>query len=225
MQQNKQMIKGLSLTEREVTDSIIASNFIIDYGFISSVSADKKLVDVKHIVKPTTGEDEVLQETLTKNVELLFPCSSNFQLIWDVEVGDGVILLGMKDYVEKIADKKQPEAANFFLHYKQETLKAIPFGFNDSPKTKITIKKTEVTIESQNKLQLKSNVGIDMLAATEAFVKGTTTKNNFDDLLIAFKTHTHAYEDTPVGTSETSVPSNAASMTNPISNSTKIKGE
>jgi hypothetical protein len=70
---------------------------------------------------------------------------------------------------------------------------------------------------------------VKILAGTESFVKGDTTKTNFDTLLNLIKTHTHTVSGTDSGgdtfSTTSGPPLNAGSMTNHIDLSTKIKGE
>lgn len=82
------------------------------------------------------------------------------------------------------------------------------------------------TDANSNTVEMKAS-GIDMLAATEAFVKGTTTKTNFDTLLTLIKTHTHDVVGVQAGgsTITSSTSTGLAAATNPIDNSTKINGE
>jgi hypothetical protein len=151
------ILKNMNKDDRFLIDNIIGNHFIIDYGFITAVSSDKKFVDVKHIIKPVDNEGQEMPETITKKVELLFSTSSYFSLKFEVAVGDGVLLLGTKDYIGDISGKTFPEIAEYILHYKQENLKALPFGFNDNPKTVFEILSTALKITSQVNLELVAN--------------------------------------------------------------------
>lgn len=94
----------------------------------------------------------------------------------------------------------------------------------------------EFTIADQNNtIKIKQDSGeismnaqtlLKLLGGTEAFVKDTTSSSNFDNLITALQTHVHTVTVDPGSHSgTTAVPTNAGSMTNPLSLSTKIYGE
>jgi len=167
-----ELANAMNKDDRFVIDAIIGKHFIIDYGFITQISEDKKKVDVEHLTILKDNEGKQLPKTVTKNIELLFSNSSYFSLKFDVKIGDGVLLLGLKDFVKSIAEKKQPSQADYLLHYQQENLKAFPIGFADNPTTKI-----EAT---QNKFSLESSAAI-----IEA--KTATSRIAIDNSLIDIK--------------------------------------
>jgi hypothetical protein len=134
--------------DRFLIDTIIGKHFIVDYGFITQISSDKKKVDVEHLTILKDNDGEQLPKTITKNIEILFSNSSYFSLKYDVKIGDGVLLLGLKDFVKSIAEKKQPSQADYLLHYQQENLKAFPIGFAANPTTKIEATEDKFSIES-----------------------------------------------------------------------------
>lgn len=167
-----ELANSMNKDDRFVIDTIIGRHFIIDYGFITQISADKKKVDIEHLTILKDNEGKQMPKTVTKNIELLFSNSSYFSLKFDVKIGDGVLLLGLKDFVKSISEKKQPSQADYLLHYQQENLKAFPIGFSDNPTTKI-----EAT---QNKFSLDSSA-----AVIEA--KTATSRIAIDNGLIEMK--------------------------------------
>jgi hypothetical protein len=100
-------------------------------------------------------------------------------------------------------------------------------------KNDITLQTTQtgkkIILSAPLEIDLKDAMNINLLAATQSFVKGDLTNSQFDTLMTAIKTHTHAFSVVlaPSGTYNgvTVVPGNAGAMSNPISLSTKIKGE
>jgi hypothetical protein len=175
---------NIGLSEKNVIKNIIGNSFIVDYGFIAQVSDDKTTVNVKHISTPYDRQGEALKPTQTNKVELLFPCSSNFSMTWEVAPDDGVLLLGTKSHTKKIADVKQSGTADSNLMYDQENLKALPYGFNSNPVTSLkwlsdeikltsTIKNT--TIDLKTALQITTDADLQLTANNN---KITTTSDS-----------------------------------------------
>ena len=110
------LLQQIGITERDLILALMGSTFICDYGVVSAVNGN--IVEVEHAVVPQTGE-----VTVTKGVELLWP----YPVRWDVQAGDGVLLVGLKDFVQTVSGV-QPESTDVPLHYAQATMKAVPFG-------------------------------------------------------------------------------------------------
>ena len=70
---------GEQYTERTLIESILASHYIIDYGFIKSVNPDKT-IDVTHAKQLKTLDGQSLKATVTKNVEVLTLCGGGFSV-------------------------------------------------------------------------------------------------------------------------------------------------
>lgn len=118
------ILSRLGVTERDLIESIIAEHFFADYGFVSAVSGGK--VDVRHAILPSVVGKQ-LGETVSKSVELLFPSVAGFSLQFPVRVGDGVLLIGLRHYLNS-TEAQVPQTTDVNLSYTQETLKAIPLG-------------------------------------------------------------------------------------------------
>jgi hypothetical protein len=125
------IFEHLGITERDLIKSIIASRFIVDFGIVVAVSADKTQVDVRHAVQPKLFKAQ-LPATVTKGVEVLWPASAAVAIQWDLAAGDTVLLVGLKDYV-KTVKVSAPATTDVGLHYTQETMKAIPMGEYGTP--------------------------------------------------------------------------------------------
>lgn len=113
-------LRRLGMTDRDLILALLGASFIVDVGVISAVNGN--LVDVQHAIQPRSGGEQ-LESTETKGVELLWP----YPVQWDVQAGDAVLLLGLKDYVRTVSGL-QPGPTDVTLHYTQETMKAVPFG-------------------------------------------------------------------------------------------------
>lgn len=135
-------------TERTLIESILASHYIVDYGFIKAVNTDKT-IDVTHAKQLKTLDGESLKATVTKNVEVLTLCGGGFSFTFDYKKGDKVLLLGLKDYVPKVEDVNSATETTAYLHYTRETIKAIPMCiFNSDAKVQIKVENGKLTIGS-----------------------------------------------------------------------------
>jgi hypothetical protein len=172
-------LTGLNYSQSDIVRSIINQTYIIDYGIVKTINSDKT-IDVTHAVKSVLINGVDMPVTVTKNIEVLFPASYEFGIKWPMKTGDGVILLGLKDAVAETSGIVEPtNAPGEFLHYCQNTMKAIPLQAVSSPKVsldvssggdleikntntsgKITIKTTGSgdieTVAGTGKLQLKN---------------------------------------------------------------------
>lgn len=142
---------GEQYTDRTLIESILASHYIVDYGFIKSVNPDKT-IDVTHAKQLKTLDGESLKATVTKNVEVLTLCGGGFSFTFDYKKGDKVLLLGLKDYVPKVEDVTSATETTAYLHYSRETIKAIPLCvFNSDAKATIEVKDGTIAINGNTK--------------------------------------------------------------------------
>jgi hypothetical protein len=132
-------LSGLNYTETDIIKSLIGLSFIADYGIVKKVNSDKT-IDVTHAAMGQLINGNDMPTTETRNIEVIFPASHDFGMTWPIKVGDGVLLIGLKDAVATTKDIKEPTAPpNEFLHYSQNTIKAIPFQTVTSPKVTINV--------------------------------------------------------------------------------------
>lgn len=137
---------GEQYTERTLIESILASHYIVDYGFIKSVNPDKT-IDVTHAKQLKTLDGQSLKATVTKNVEVLTLCGGGFSFTFDYKKGDKVLLLGLKDYVPKVEDVTSATETTAYLHYTRETIKAIPLCvFNKDAKVLLKVESGKMAI-------------------------------------------------------------------------------
>lgn len=145
------------LTDRDLITSILNSYYIIDYGYINKVNPDKT-VNVTHAIKPTLTNGTELPETTTDNVEVLTLSGAGFSLQLDYKAKDRVLILGLKDYIEKVEDVSQAVVAKAFIHYNRSTIKVLPLClFNDEAKVTIAVKDGKMTINTEDKLLLNGD--------------------------------------------------------------------
>lgn len=132
-------MEALRFTDRDLIEKIVESYFIVDYGFIKEINADNT-VNVVHAKRGVSIDGETLPETETKNVELLTISCQEFSVNLTPKKGDNVLLLGLRNYVEKCAGITAATKNDVFLHYQQNTMKAVPLSlFNDDAKVKFQI--------------------------------------------------------------------------------------
>jgi hypothetical protein len=120
------IIDALALTESDVTRSIVAASFMADYGVVKAVNGE--LIDVTHLTLGTEVDGVTLRkETVTTGVEVLFPMMSGLSITGTIAVGDGVLLIGLRNPIPAVSSK-EPQKAVCKAHYSQETIKAIPLS-------------------------------------------------------------------------------------------------
>jgi len=132
-------LSGLNYTQSDILRSVVNSAFIADYGIVKQVNSDKT-INVTHAVQGQLINGASMANTETRNVEVIFPASASFGQTWPIAVGDGVLLIGLRDAVPSTSGIQAPTAPpNEFLHYNQNTLKAIPLQTVSSPKVTINV--------------------------------------------------------------------------------------
>ena len=133
-------------TERTLIESILASHYIVDYGFIKAVNPDKT-INVVHAKQLKTLDGDSLKATVTENVEVLTLAGAGFSFSFDYKKGDKVLLLGLKDYIKKVEDVTSATETTAYLHYTRETIKAVPLCvFNKDAKAVIELKDGEMKL-------------------------------------------------------------------------------
>jgi hypothetical protein len=132
-------LTGLNYTQSDILRSIVNHAFIADYGIVKQVNSDKT-IDVTHAIMGQLINGDSMPVTETRNIEVLFPASAAFGQSWPIAVGDGVLLIGLRDAVASTKGIQAPTAPpNEFLHYSQNTMKAIPLQKVSSPKVTINV--------------------------------------------------------------------------------------
>lgn len=172
-----------SLSERNLIESVLASFFIVDYGFIKKVNADKT-IDVTHAkqLKMTTGES--MKPTVTTGVEVLTICGAGFSFNFDYKKGDKVLLLGLKDYVPEVKEVTSATETTAYLHYSRETIKALPLCiFSDDAKVKVEVENGTMKVTTNQKIELNGN--------SKQFVTWAELNQALTQFTTALISHTH----------------------------------
>lgn len=171
------------LSERNLIESVLASFFIVDYGFIKKVNADKT-IDVTHAkqLKMTTGES--MKPTVTTGVEVLTICGAGFSFNFDYKKGDKVLLLGLKDYVPEVKEVTSATETTAYLHYSRETIKALPLCiFSDDAKVKVEVENGTMKVTTNQKIELNGN--------SKQFVTWAELNQALTQFTTALISHTH----------------------------------
>lgn len=132
--------QATSITTKDLITAIINDYYIVDYGYINKVNQDKT-VNITHACKSVLLDGTELNETVTKNVEVLTLSMQGFCFDFDIKAGDKVLILGLKDYVSKVANVKEAKAPKAFIHYSRSCLKVIPLStIDDTAKVIVKVK-------------------------------------------------------------------------------------
>lgn len=220
---SENIVESQKYTDRDFIESILNSYFIVDYGFITKVNADKT-VNVMHAKKQTLKDGSELPATETLNIEVLtFSCKAiSFNV--DYAQGDKVLLLGLKDYVEKVSDVTKSESASVWIHYKRDNLKALPLClFDEEAKIKVeakdgslkidTCKNTEITCGENVKIDSKK---IELNGNSKQLVTWAELDDALQPVWKAIKLHTHASFGAPSAGLETIILNIGAAKTTSI---------
>ena len=169
--------------DRSLIESLVASFYILDYGYIKTVNPDKT-VDVVHAKRLKAYNGKSLNPTTTKGLEVLTLAGSGFSLQIDYKAGDKVLLLGLKDYVPKTDDVTSATETTSYLHYSRETMKALPLCvFNDEAKVQIVVQNGDLDVKTNGKVKLNGD--------SKQFVTWAELNQALSTFTTALKTHTH----------------------------------
>ena len=185
------LMRAQGITERDLIESIINSYFFIDYGTITKVNSDKT-VNVQHAKIPVLENGKKLKALQSNNIELLTLSGENFSFNAGTKEGDKVLLLGLKDYIEKVSDVSGAGEQSAYVHYKRDSLKAFPLcTFNGEAKVTVTVEDDSLKIKVAKKIELNGN--------SKNFVTWKELNDALQTLWAAIQTHTHTVSTTGTG--------------------------
>ena len=190
------MIENTAFSDRDMITRLLTSFYIIDYGFVNKVNADGS-VNVTHAKKHETLEGIKLPETVTSNLEVLTLSGKGFSVQWDIQAGDQVLLLGLKDYVPQVNKVTRATDQEAFIHYTRDTMKAFPLSvFNNQAKVVVKAHGGTLSIDTEKKIELNGNTS--HLVTYEELAQALNT------FMTALNSHTHSFSGTgSVGTPST----------------------
>lgn len=176
-------VTGQRFTDRDLIDAVVASYFIVDYGFVEKVNEDGT-VDVVHAKKPMTTSGEVLPELKTTGLEVLTFSCAELSIHFKAKKGDKVLLLGLKDYLKETENLNAATESGVFLHYSRETMKALPLSaFSGSAKIKIEANNGTLKVDADKQIELNGK--------DKQFVTWAELKDALDSFTNALNLHTH----------------------------------
>lgn len=176
---NNSVFSAEKYNDRNLIESLVASFYILDYGYIKTVNADGT-VDVVHAKRLKTYKGESMKPTLTKSLEVLTIAGAGFSLQMDYKQGDKVLLLGLKDYVPDTKKVTTATETTSYLHYSRETMKALPLCvFNDDAKVTVEAKDGNLDVKTKDKIKLNgdSKQFVTWAALNEALSNFVTALN------------------------------------------------
>ena len=148
------MMELTRFSERDMITGLLANFYILDYGFVSLVNADGT-VNVTHAKRQETIEGVKLPETRTYRLEVLTLSGAGFSVKWDIQPGDQVLLLGLKDYIPRAAEVRRSSEQEAFIHYTRDTMKAFPLSvFNGEARVKIEADKGTLKVTTVGNIEL-----------------------------------------------------------------------
>lgn len=205
---------AFSFTERNVIESIINNYFFIDYGFVESVNGDGT-INVAHAKFLMAETGAQLEATRTKNIEVLTFSTKEISFKYKIAQGDKVLLLGLKNKVEKVEDVTIATKQTIPIHYNRDTLKAVPFGIFDE-NAKVQIDTTEdFNIKTSANVIINSDQNIELNGNDKSFVTYAELNQALQTVWTAIQNHTHQVATT--GT--------AAAQSGTATSSTELAGQ
>jgi hypothetical protein len=181
---------AFSFTERNVIESIINNYFFIDYGFVESVNGDGT-INVAHAKFLMAETGAQLEATRTKNIEVLTFSTKEISFKYKIAQGDKVLLLGLKNKVEKVEDVTIATKQTIPIHYNRDTMKAVPFGIFDE-NAKVQIDTTEdFNIKTSANVIINSDKNIELNGNDKSFVTYAELNQALQTVWTAIQNHTH----------------------------------
>jgi hypothetical protein len=148
--------------------------FIVDYGIVRGVNIDGT-IDVAHAKRLTLKTGEYLPESITEQIEVLWPSVGDFSFRASLNVGDKVLLLGLKNYLRTV-DIDDTSDQDLYYAYSRETLKALPYCvFNSSASVVVEVVDSDLAIDTNaGKVSLK-NTARNLKLLIDEFIDDLTT--------------------------------------------------
>lgn len=211
---------GERYSEQTLIESILASFYILDYGYIKNVNVDKT-VDVVHAKRLKTMDGKTLNPTTTKAVEMLTIAGAGFSLQFDYKRGDKVLLLGLKNYIPKVDAVNAATETKSYQHYTRETIKALPLCvFNSQAQVTVKIENgtmkvqaaKDVEIVGTQNVKITGNQKIELNGNSKQFVTYAELNNALQDLWTQIKNHTHPVSTTGSSSAQTGTASASTTL-------------
>lgn len=195
---NTDILSAQRFTDRDLIESIVNSFFIVDFGFVTKVNQDGT-VNVTHAIKNQTLAGETLPETQTNEMEVLTLSCGEFAVKFTPKTGDKVLLLGMKEYVKNTADVKTATLPDVFLHYSQNTMKALPISaFNSEAKIKLEVDDGKINLTTDGEITIDAGSGnVNVKTTGDATLEAGNVTAKCSSFKVSNSGGTSALEVTP----------------------------
>ena len=193
---NANSIKNQANREMPVYTAI--RSLVTDINFIN-IGTIKKVHDENYVDVVLYYKDELGEETIIPAVRLLHIGTTKCKLKIVPAVGDNVLLLCPKDFIEKLEYHRQADVA---------TKSSLPFGdmnmcgilireeSDDNVKTEITIDESgNVSVNTAGNIDCVSEKKITFNGDSNAFVKWNEFNTKMQALFTLYNAHTHVCAD------------------------------
>jgi hypothetical protein len=180
---------------------------------------------VQPLIKLRDSKNNLIQINPIDNVPVIFPSSGVFNILFPLKKGDGCLLLfseaSIGNYLANAANIVDADDSTRFSLTDCICLPGL-WSFKNVP----TNASNSIILDEANKLSIQSSL-IDLLAATESFLKGDTWKTNWTtfnaSVQAAAPTGTSAQNAAAIEAIKAAFAVFAAQLANMLS--VKIKGE
>lgn len=196
----------------------------------------ERKAEVKPLIRPKTARNKTITIQPISNVPVIFPSSGKFNMLFPLEKGDGVMLLFSEAAIGEYLAGSGVQDADNNVRFSLTDCIAIPglWSFKNVPQAPandtdffLEYENAKIQIEqSTNNVNIESIGSLNLLGATESFIKGDTWKSAFQTYLTTVSSQTggnEAANAAAINAISSAATALLAQLTNMLS--TKIKGE
>ena len=144
------LLDFVNVTDKRYIQSFIYDKYIVDYGTITTINGDGT-VNIQHQVLSTFYGTAIPTPLTTINIELLYLSSSSLGFDGNPQIGDPVLLIGLRNFIPSTTTPMPPAYPPISpSFYSRSTMKAIPLSALNA--------NSGVTIRAENaKLRIRNS--------------------------------------------------------------------
>jgi len=117
------------ISDKQLLEIFLKNKTILDYGTIVSITSDGKTCSIQHQVLDIFNGKVITKPLVTEKVELLYLNSSSISFDTTPQVGDPVLILGLRRFINSTkTPMDKPYAPLSPVAYERSTAKAIPLS-------------------------------------------------------------------------------------------------
>lgn len=117
------------ISNKQLMESFLKNKTILDYGTILDITSDGLSCSVQHQVLDIFNGKVITKPLVTKKVELLYLNSSSISFDTTPKVGDPVLILGLRRFINSTKTPMPgPYAPLVPVAYERSNMKAIPLS-------------------------------------------------------------------------------------------------